>query len=101
MPAKYSLRYLPIAQDDLISIFDWIAQDGSNRALLFIEKLDKLIFLLGKQPLLGREPRHPKLKEYGYRTLIIDSYLIFSILRKNTIEIHRIIHASKNLDDLL
>ena len=101
MPVKYSLRYLPIAQDDLISIFDWIAQDSPNRALLFVEKLDKLIGLLEKQPLLGREPRHPKLKEYGYRTLIIDSYLIFYLLRKKTIEIHRIIHASRNLDDLL
>jgi plasmid stabilization system protein ParE len=101
MPAKYSLRYLPIAQDDLISIFDWIAQDSPNRALLFVEKLDKLIGLLEKQPLLGREPRHPKLKEYGYRILIIDSYLIFYLLRKKTIEIHRIIHASRNLDDLL
>ncbi|MFZ1977370.1 MAG: type II toxin-antitoxin system RelE/ParE family toxin [Bacteroidota bacterium] len=101
MPDKYSLRYLPIAQDDLISIFDWIAQDSPNRALLFIEKLDKLIGLLEKQPLLGREPRHTKLKEYGYLTLIIDSYLIFYILRKQTIEIHRIIHATRNLDDLL
>ena len=43
MQAKYKLRYLPAAQDDLISIFDYIAKDSPNRALSFVEKLDKRI----------------------------------------------------------
>jgi toxin ParE1/3/4 len=64
MPVKWTLRYLPIAQDDLLSIFDWIAQDNPDRALAFIDKLDKRIGSLEIHPRLGREPRHPKLKEY-------------------------------------
>ena len=101
MGKKYTLRYLPVAQEDLISIFDYIAQDSPNRALKFIELLDKRIGSLKHHPNLGRIPRHPKLKEYGYRVLIIESYLVFYIVRGKTIEVHRVIHGSRNLDHLI
>ncbi len=65
MPAEYTLRYLPVAQDDLRSILDFIAQDNPSRASSFIEELDTKIGLLEEQPHLGRTPRHPKLREYG------------------------------------
>jgi len=71
MPAKQRLVYLPAAQEDLIAIFDYISLDSPKRALAFVDKLDKRIELLEKHPLLGRMPRHPKLKAYGYRVLII------------------------------
>ena len=101
MPTEYTLRYLPVAQDDLRSILDFIAQDNPSRAASFIEELDTKIGLLEEQPLLGRTPRHPKLLEYGYRVLILDAYLVFYIVRGQTIEIHRVIHGSRNLDRLI
>ena len=101
MPAKYKLRYLPVAQDDLISIFDYIAKDSPERAMAFVEKLDKRIGILEQQPNLGRIPRHSKLKQFGYRVLIIESYLIFYIIRNKVIEIHRVVHGSRNLDYLV
>ena len=101
MQAEYTLRYLPVALDDLRSILDFIAQDNPSRAASFIEQLDKKIGLLEEQPLLGRTPRNPKLREYGYRVLILDAYLVFYIVRGKTIEIHRVIHGSRNLDHLI
>ena len=101
MPAKYTLRYLPIAQDDLISIFDFIAQDSPSRALSFVDKLDERIGRLEQNSLLGRIPRHPRLREYGYRVLIIEAYLVFYVVRGQDIEIHRVVHGSRNLDHLL
>ena len=101
MPTKYTLRYLPVSQDDLGEIFDFIAQDSPNRALSFVEKLDKRIGRLEQHPLLGRIPRHPKLREYGYRVLIVESYLVFYIIRGQSLEIHRVVHGSRNLDHLI
>jgi len=101
MATKYTLRYLPVAQGDLLDIFDFIAKDSSTRALSFVEKLDKRIGLLEQHPLLGRVPRHPKLREYGYRVLIVESYLAFYIIRGQTIEIHRVVHGARNLDHLI
>ena len=101
MPSRFNVRYLPIAQDDLNSIFDFIAQDSPNRALSFVDRLDEQIGLLEHHPLLGRIPRHPKLREYGYRVLIVESYLVFYIFRGQEIEVHRLIHGSRSLDHLI
>lgn len=101
MPAKYTLRYLPIAQHDLVSILDYIARDSPTRALKFIGNLERRIVLLERQSNLGRIPRHPKLQEYGYRVLIVESYLVFYIIRGQRIEVHRVVHGSRNLDHLV
>jgi plasmid stabilization system protein ParE len=101
MANKYPLRYLPVAVDDLISIFDWIAHDSPARAAAFIDKLDKLIRNLEAHPFLGRIPRDDKLKSSGYLILVIESYLVFYIVRGQTVEIHRVIQGSRNLDDIL
>ena len=101
MPGKVTLRYLPVAQDDLISILEFIATDSPRRALSFVNRLDERIAQLELHPLLGRTPRHRKLREYGYRVLVIEAYLVFYIVRGQTIEIHRVVHGSRNLDHLI
>ena len=100
MANNYILRYLPAALDDLISILDWIAHDSPARAAAFIDKLDQFIGRLETHPFLGRIPRDDKLKSSGYRILVIESYLVFYIVRGQTVEIHGVIHGSRNLDDI-
>jgi toxin ParE1/3/4 len=100
MSDKTQIRYLPVAQDDLISIYDYIAKDSPDRGLVFIDLLDKRIGLLEQNPLLGRLPRNAKLREFGYRVLVVESYLVFYVVRAQIIEIHRIVHGSRNLDHL-
>jgi toxin ParE1/3/4 len=101
MADKYILRYLPVALDDLISIFDWIAGDSPGNAAAFIKKLDQRIGSLEIHPFLGRIPRDDKLRNSRYRVLVIESYLVFYIVRGKTVEIHRVAHGSRNLDDML
>ena len=101
MPTKYTLRYLPVSQDDLLSILDFIAHDSSHRAQKFIEKLNDRSGLLEDNPHLGRVPRHPKLRDDGYRVLVVESYLVFYTIRGQTIEVHRVVHGSSNLDQLI
>ena len=101
MPSKFTLRYLPIAEEDLISILDWIAKDSPSMALKFVNKLEEKIGKLEKFPMLGRIPRHPKLRDYGYRVLVVESYLVFYLIRKNIVEVHRVIRASRDLDKMI
>ena len=101
MANKYILRYLPVAVDDLISIFDWIAHDSPARAAAFVDKIDQRIGSQKKHPFLGRVPRDEKLKNTGYRVLIVESYLVFYVVRGKTVEIHRILHGSRNLEDIV
>ena len=101
MGNKYTLRYLPVAVDDLVSIFDWIANDSPAKSAVFVEKLDQRIGNLETQPFLGHTPRDEKLKNSGYRILLIESYLVFYMIRGKTVEIHRVVHGSRNLDEMI
>jgi toxin ParE1/3/4 len=101
MANRYTLHYLPIAVDDLDSIFEWIANDSPANAASFVQKLDQRISNLMAHPLIGHVPKDETLKGYGYRILIIESYLVFYIIRGRTIEIHRVVHGSRNLDDII
>ncbi len=101
MANRYTLRYLPVAVEDLIPIFDWIANDNPGNAAAFVEKIDHRIGNLKTHPFLGHIPRDDKLKYSGYRILVIESYLVFYIIRGKTVEIHRIVHGSRDLDDIL
>ena len=100
MPYKYAIRYLPAAEQDLLSIHDWIADDNLRRARSFVEELDKRISKLASHPRLGVVPRHPELKESGYRILIIDDYLAFYKVRGKTVQIRRVVHGSRHLDSI-
>lgn len=101
MANKYTLRYLPVALDDLISIFDWIAKDSPSNAAVFVDKLDQRIGNLETHPFLGRIPGDDKLQASGYRVLVIESYLVFYVVRSQPVEIHRVVHGSRHLDDIL
>ena len=101
MPAKYSLRYLPAAEEDLLSILEYIAKDSPQRAEAFVEKLDKRIRILGTSPLAGRIPHHPYLKESGYRVLTIESYLAFYKVVRRSVQIHRVLHSARNINLLI
>ena len=101
MPGNLPIRYLPAAQEDLLSILEFIAQDSPSRAMTFTDTLDERIAALGSHPHLGRLPRHLQLRALGYRVLIIDSYLVFYLVREKLIEIHRVVHGSRDLEHLV
>jgi toxin ParE1/3/4 len=101
MAGKFSLRYLPVAVDDLTALFDWIASDNPAKAAAFLDQLDQTIRHLESHPFLGRTPRDEKLQNFGYRVLVIQSYLVFYIVRERIIEIHRVVHGSRNLTDII
>jgi plasmid stabilization system protein ParE len=101
MADNFAVRYLPAAIDDLLSIFDWIAADNRSKAASFLDSLDERIRILSSNPRIGRVPRQEDLKRLGYHVMVIDSYLVFYIIRGSTVEIHRVLHGSRNLEDIL
>jgi plasmid stabilization system protein ParE len=101
MPVKHNIRYLPAAAEDLMAILEWISLDSPSRAVAFVDLLDSRIGHLADHPLLGRIPRDEQLRKAGYRVLIIGAYLAFHIIRERVVEIHRVIHGSRQLEDII
>jgi len=100
VPSNLVVRYLPAAEADLLDIQYWIVKDSPARAVSFLARLDNRIGRLATHPQLGRIPRHPRLREAGYRVLMIEAYLVFYIVRGSVVEIHRAIHGSRSLDPI-
>jgi toxin ParE1/3/4 len=87
------------AEQDLEAIGDWIAQENPERAYSFVNDLRNHCNRLG-----GFSERNPvfkisKLGELRKRTF--GNYLIFYILKDNTVNIARILHGARDFSELL
>ena len=103
MSKKYNINYLPIARKDLIDIIEYIQEDNPNAALKFLDQIENAIYKLEDFPYMGATPKDTLLQYKGYRILVIQSCLVFYIVKKNTleVEIRRIIHGKRKYDFLL
>ena len=100
MNPGYEIRYLKTAECDLYGIFDYISQDNPSAAASLLERIDHSISRLVSSPYLGRVPNDVRLKNKGYRMLVVEKYLVFYIVKKKTIQIRRIIHGARNYNFL-
>lgn len=101
MSEPYEIRYLSIAEKDLIDIFEYIKKDNPTAAISQLEKFDNSISKLALNPFLGVIPKDERLKKLGYRMLIVDKYLAFYIVKTETVQIRRIIHGARRYSFLL
>ncbi|MCP5102821.1 MAG: type II toxin-antitoxin system RelE/ParE family toxin [bacterium] len=100
MNAPYEIRYLKTAECDLYGIFDYISQDNPSAAANLLEKIDNSISLLSSNPYLGVIPKDTRLRDKGYRMLIVEKYLVFYIVKDKTVQVRRIIHSARRYDFL-
>lgn len=98
---NFPVTYLKSAQKDLLEIFEYIAADKPDAAGSHLEKLDRTISLLQKNPELGIIPKENGLRKKGYRILIFEAYLIFYVVKKNKIQVRRVLHGTRQYQFLL
>jgi len=101
MPKKYRIQYLPIAEEDLVQIFEYIYIDNPEAAARFVERMDTATKKLESFPRTGPIPNDNRLKLLGYRMLVIDNYIVFYVLIKDVVEIRRIVHGKRRYSFLL
>jgi len=102
MAKKFRIEYLPIAEKDLIDIFEYILSDNPSAATSFLDQVDETISSLEDFPYMGVIPKDSRLKYLGYRILIVESYLVFYVVHEtdDLVEIRRIIHGKRQYDFL-
>ncbi len=91
---EYTIRFLRAAEDDLSEIVNYIAADRPSAADALATKIEKNLNYLSKNPQLGRIPNEEELMRLGYRYLVVQNYLIFYIIEKQVIYVHRILHGA-------
>ena len=91
---------MPLAEEDLDSIIDYVLADEPLNALSLLEKFNESISELSDFPYLGSIPRDEQIARMNYRVLVVESYLVFYVFVNDTIEIRRIINGRRKYDFL-
>jgi len=76
MGVGYAVRITPQAQNDLQSIFDYIAKDSPNNAAGMIERLLGAIYELDHTPYRYAVPRRGRRRFQKYRCMPVGNYLV-------------------------
>lgn len=93
---EFKVRLLRIAEDDLTEIVVYIAADRVSAAETLVDKIEKNLSLLSKNPFLGRIPKEEELARLGYQYLVVQNYLVFYTIEGQTIYVHRILHGARD-----
>jgi len=101
MTGSYKIRYLPTAEKDLIEIFEYIKRDNLSAAESQLDRFDSVIASLATHPFLGVIPKDDRLRRLGYRMLIVERYVVFYAVKKDIVQIRRIIHGAGRYSFLL
>ena len=101
MSKPYQIRYLGTAEADLLDIFEYIHNDKPSAAAKLLARFDESISRLSQNPYLGIIPKDDRLKQLGYRILIIDKYLVFYVVKIKTVQIRRVIHGARQYQIIL
>ncbi len=100
-PPEYHVRLLPIAEDDLNEIVDYISVDNPRATEKLLNHIVKNLGYLTIHPYLGKTPDEIGVARMGYRFLVVENYLIFYTIEENTLLIHRVLHGARDYLDLL
>ena len=90
-----AIRYLRTAQQDLGEIFDYIARDDATAAAALLDAFDQAIARLAAHPFLGTIPKDDRLHRLGYRMLVVGKYLVFYVVKTETVQIRRVLHSAR------
>ena len=87
----------PVAENDLFEIWDYIADDSAARASAFVREIHQKFSTLASNPGLGRI--RDDLAE-GLRSFPIGRYVIFYRGIAEGIEIVRVLHGSRDMENI-
>lgn len=103
MEKRYTLRYIALAQSDLIEIVNYISEqlNAPDAAMNLVDKFEKATSVLEQFPFSGQPYRsNGKLKD-EYRTIAVENYLIFYVVLDSIVEIRRVIYNKRDFKKLL
>lgn len=101
----YKVRFLPIAQNDLLGITQYISSELGNTeaAIRLAEKIIKKTDTLGELPYSCPVYIPIRQTKNEYRKLRVDNYLVFYTVneKEKSVTIMRIIYARRDFEVLL
>lgn len=85
----------PLAQTDVLEIWDYIAGDSLAGADRWVDCLDEQFRLLAAQPMMGRA--RDELAP-GVRSFPFGRYVVFYVPLDDGIDVARVLHGARDID---
>ncbi len=102
MPSKYDVFWTQTAQEDLITIIDYISADSIDNALNIFNNIKKQTSKLNKFPARGRIVPELKYQNINkYREIIISPWRIIYKIENDSVFVFAVFDGRRNLEDLL
>jgi len=98
---SYKVKIYPAAKRDFMDVVNYFNTLSAEAALryydLLVEKIGSLSLMPERCPYVRNNP----LKAKGYRCLVVESYLVFYVVKGDTVQIRRILYGKRNYEWLL
>lgn len=100
---KYSLRYLPLAQEDLFEIVDYIQNSLQNpiAALNTLDRIESAILERLNAPESYSIWQSKKKRDYPYRRINVGNYTVWYVVIDDVMEVRRILYSRRNEEELI
>jgi len=102
MKQKYQVLWSNIAENDLKSIIEYIADDNPSNAIEIFKNIQKKAASLYNFPERGRIV--PELRDQGilsYRELVIPPWRILYRISENNVYVLSVLDSRRNIEDIL
>ena len=98
---RYKISFLPLFEQDLNEIIDYISIDLNNpkAAKKLVDKIEKAILKRLESPLMYAPYESSKIRKHPYYKIKVDNYLIFYVVIEDTMEVRRILYSRRNIDN--
>lgn len=99
--AKYKLRILPVAQEDMLEVIDYVNTLSPLAATRLYDEIVEGIGSLADMPMRCALLKPAELRAKGYRALQIKNFMVFYVVIEDVVQIRRILYAKRQFDALL
>lgn len=102
-PKRYTLRYLPLFEEDLAQIVDYIVTvlenpDAAEHLLNAIEDA-----ILQRSVCAEAFEQYPSRRErrYPYYRIYVENYIVFYVVTGDVMEVRRILYGGRNIKEYI
>jgi toxin ParE1/3/4 len=100
---NYEIRKKPQAERDIEECFVYIGEENLNTAVYFLVAVEDSIEEIAKNPFSGspREYKNPQIKNLRLKLVKgFANYQIYYTVETETVEIIRVLHGARDVDDI-
>jgi len=93
----------PQAERDIEECFVYIAEDNLDKGVYFLAAVEDTLEQIAQFPLLGKQREFADRRLQNIRMWRVkgyENYLIFYLVTETTIELVRVLYASRNIEEL-